>query len=800
VRSWLDRFLSRTGSVTAGAAKGNFAIGVEGNVTQVYVQASADIFPGALAEPDLPFAELSEAIVDGKPDISRLLRWNYRLVETLHGRDDDLDAILNWAESDDPQVLLRFVEGEGGSGKTRLAAEAALRLRKRGWSAGFLRRAERIVHPASAKGLFLIIDYPEEQPQRIAKLIEAIRDNRRPGYRLRILLLSRSRFERWGEAFAPIRDLCGSQSIAYLGSLSVKETRTLIIDAVRRFSELMRRSQPDLSGLDSWITQDDEHRLSLYASAAAVHLLLSPTPTFGLSAPKILYELIERELARLGAASIAASLGPQALQRLLALATLTGSLTADGVKRLAAPALEIVDRTQCTEAQIIDRFHSLPWWDRETQTLPALVPDLVAAGLTAQVLDARPDLAPNWLWPAIEDRIDEDFASRLGRVIYDIDRVKLDRPTDLPLWLEQMVDGDPGRAVALLPLCAETALPHRLAGVAARVGMTVAGSDATAADEVMLAMILTNASEDLRNAGRLPESLVAAQRAVKSYEHLASNDPGRFESGLAMSQGNLGNVLSAMGQKGPALEAASRSTEIFERLVEIDRGKWEPEFAQSLANLANAQFLVGDFARAITTSRRGVAIRERLAEANKEQRFQYDLALSVANLAMLLNIADDTPEPLALLRRALSILERLASQNPELFEPELATTASNLALILMSAGMSADASAMAGRAIEINERLMAANPSRFESELGRDLMILALSAQMESDLEVACRAAMRAVPIFRKAFTALPLRYRDRYLHALKFSADVCRSLGRDTDAATMDEEIKTVSQHAIGN
>src|SRR5262249_2685802 len=65
---------------------------------------------------------------------------------------------------------LRFVEGEGGSGKTRLAAEIARRLRERGWTAGFLRRSGPIIHVPSARGLFLTIDYPEEQPQRIVTL------------------------------------------------------------------------------------------------------------------------------------------------------------------------------------------------------------------------------------------------------------------------------------------------------------------------------------------------------------------------------------------------------------------------------------------------------------------------------------------------------------------------------------------------------------------------------------------------------------------------------------------------------
>src|SRR5262249_7483146 len=151
-------------------ATGNFAIGVEGNVTQVFVQAESGIFGATPSDPDLPFVALENVVVDGKPDISRLLRWNYELVRTLYGRNDDARQIAEWAESGDQQILLRFVEGEGGSGKTRLAAEVARVLRKRGWAAGFLRRTGPIIHAPSPRGLFLIIDYPEEQPQRIDAL------------------------------------------------------------------------------------------------------------------------------------------------------------------------------------------------------------------------------------------------------------------------------------------------------------------------------------------------------------------------------------------------------------------------------------------------------------------------------------------------------------------------------------------------------------------------------------------------------------------------------------------------------
>ena len=86
----------------------------------------------------LPWSPLAEAFEDGEPHYFSLLRWNYRLVETLYGRERDLEEILKWAESSPNRPSARLITGEGGAGKTRLAATVAQILRDRGWTAGFI--------------------------------------------------------------------------------------------------------------------------------------------------------------------------------------------------------------------------------------------------------------------------------------------------------------------------------------------------------------------------------------------------------------------------------------------------------------------------------------------------------------------------------------------------------------------------------------------------------------------------------------------------------------------------------------
>jgi hypothetical protein len=98
-----------------------------------------------LSEPKLPWFALEEAFENGEPNLFSLLRWNFRLVERLYGREDELNKILI--------------------------------LRREGWSAGFLDSTSDLEQEnVGPCGLFLAVDYPEEQPERTAALLKDSRN------------------------------------------------------------------------------------------------------------------------------------------------------------------------------------------------------------------------------------------------------------------------------------------------------------------------------------------------------------------------------------------------------------------------------------------------------------------------------------------------------------------------------------------------------------------------------------------------------------------------------------------------
>ena len=133
--------------------------------------------------------------LQAKSDVFSLLQWRTAISE-FAGRDAEMDALKAWAFSDLP-ISAKFVTGEGGVGKTRLAAEFAKELRKDDWAAGFPDLRHDNAYLAAKAGTLLIVDYPEELPGGLEALFTGLaRVEESDTTRLRVLFLSRREPER----------------------------------------------------------------------------------------------------------------------------------------------------------------------------------------------------------------------------------------------------------------------------------------------------------------------------------------------------------------------------------------------------------------------------------------------------------------------------------------------------------------------------------------------------------------------------------------------------------------------------
>ena len=124
------------------------------------------------------------------------LSWRTRLSD-LVGRESEKDEILLWAKEGDG-VRARFVTGEGGVGKTRLAAEVAQALRDEpdGWAAGFAHQSQAGAWFTKPGGTLIILDYPEENRASVERIVEDLATFD-VADRIRILFLSRRGLDYW---------------------------------------------------------------------------------------------------------------------------------------------------------------------------------------------------------------------------------------------------------------------------------------------------------------------------------------------------------------------------------------------------------------------------------------------------------------------------------------------------------------------------------------------------------------------------------------------------------------------------
>jgi tetratricopeptide (TPR) repeat protein len=133
---------------------------------------------------------------DGAPDWWLLLS-RYGVVP-FQDRDAELDRLRQWCATA-PLLDIAVITGDGGAGKTRLAAELCMAMDAQNWDVGLVpmkRLAEQLAADGQAAGLdgslpaLLVLDYPEPSVQLIGQLIIQLSQRRR-GSPIRLLLLAR---------------------------------------------------------------------------------------------------------------------------------------------------------------------------------------------------------------------------------------------------------------------------------------------------------------------------------------------------------------------------------------------------------------------------------------------------------------------------------------------------------------------------------------------------------------------------------------------------------------------------------
>lgn len=721
------------------------------------------------------------------------LTWRARLT-ALFGRHEQRAELLRWAR-EGGGVSFRFLIGDGGTGKTRLAHEIADELSRdpEGRAAGLVTADRPLPLDAGRAGCFLLVDYPEEKRAAVrARLLQLANESQDPARAVRVLFLTRNDDRYWG----PLTDDTGAHTrmappIHLPPGIGTEEAWALFQSALERVPR--KPGTPDPAGIDeaaftAWLARVETNQRPLLIAAAAIQAVADPArPVFTLNTRAVIDALARREAARLRRLASAHRLNEHALERLTALAAVRGALDTPTIRRLADPVLDL---GLGPREGLIDRL--LPTGLLEAVgTLRPPEPDIVAASFLVETLAARPADAPDWLWAAIEGA-EAEAVKRLGRLTWDAEYVLLRHDHRISRWLAAMLEGRVERCRTIEKLVMVATLPGGLAAAGVAVFRTLLNC---AVDEEEKARFLGNLSTRLSDLGDEAGALTAAEEAVDVYLGLASANPRRFRSALANTLNNLSLRLFRVGKIAESLTAVQRAVIIKRRLVAEKPADREFSLAGSLDNLALRQSDAGQNELALETNKEAVRIYRRLIFIEPGS-YASELAGCLNNLSHRLSsvgkasgahatIGDIVDKPHRLAAEALNVIKEaveiylhLASVDPARHEPDLAISLNNLSLRLSDMGDRAGALMAIKEAVELYRRLASANPNRYADQLAGSLANFAHLAHGDGQREEAIAIMREAVKLIAPmAWTrpeALPAKWHQAMQETLaEWQSDV---------------------------
>ena len=546
---------------------------------------------------------------------TRLLLPEYGIVP-FAGRDGDLDTLQAWCLNGTAPPL-RLITGAGGSGKTRLAAEACVRMAGQGWQAGF---ADPKAPGGRAQLEFdrptlLVVDDADLNVPLLADLVRTV-SYWPPGTpAVRLLLLARHTTSWWDTLNR------NTDRAACALADSALELRDGELTPAGRADQHARALTAFAAHLPDPVTPAGPVRLAdrAFANPLLVHMhaLLTvcgaQVPATGDAIREwILDAVLDRERDR-WAGTFPAGVptgGARTRQQAVAVATLLALPT----EIAAGHAMAVIDEfapgaAAGARAAVATWLRGLypgsdpPW-------VAPLRPDLLAeqllatcAQLTEVVLAGyasitMPEQAEQILTELTRAGTRPPVRGALDRLLNDHLPDLLTAAVDAPAGLlPDLLDHalqlapQPGPAAALAGQMPEHSVP--LAALAATLASqqvtqyradVINGESDTAG---RLARSLSNLANRLAGLGRREDALAAGEEAAGIYRELAAARPEAFRPDLAMSLSNLASRLAGVGRREDALAAGEEAAGIYRELVAARPDTSRPDLAGSLHNLAN---------------------------------------------------------------------------------------------------------------------------------------------------------------------------------------------------------------------
>ncbi|TKJ32500.1 MAG: hypothetical protein CEE38_23055 [Planctomycetes bacterium B3_Pla] len=717
------------------------------SVTAVgYIRPTPDAQPsGPLADLVIPWQKPTQ-----NPAVFALLSWHTEISD-FTGRDAQCEELERWTTTEHP-FSMKFLTGEGGVGKSRLAAHFARQLQQRDWAAGFIDLRKPGSFYLNKEGTLLVIDYPEENREGVAELLRDLRAMEQNA-KLRILFLTRQPIESWQPLITDCNALTLLDIVPLdLGGIAGPAAYDLFNSAQEKAAEIYDIAPTPVSKEDllDWVLREPENHRALFIVAAAVQSALHPEEdVFGYKGREVIDALVEREIANLRRIAESRKIrNKDVFARTLAVAAIADKVPIDLIGELAAreelelgfPADSHIGDELETAGLVVDGAVQAP------------KPDILAAAFTVKVLASKSKAAPEIIWSALSNDVSGSL-ERLGRLSFDAEITLQMLEHRLGQWLADALEDNVERCEALKAL-SWAAPPIGLLSTAVVICKTLL----TVAAEEERAAILNNLSAHLGALGDTTGALEAGKEAVEICRKLSDATPQRCLPDLAMSINNLSNRLRDVGDTSGALKTIREAVEIYRRLSDATPQRYLPDLAMSLNNLSNHLSAMGDTAAALAAIREAVEIRRKLSDA-KPRRYLRDLAMSLNNLSAHLSAVGDRAGALEAGKEAVETCRKLSDASPQRCLPDLAMSLNNLSAYMGAACDRAGALEAIKEAVEIYRKLSDATPRRYQPDLATSLNNLSTDLSAAGNTAGALEAIEEAVEIRRKLSDASPQRY-----------------------------------------
>lgn len=635
-------------------------------------------------------------------DSFSILSWRSRS-SRFSGRMTEIQKLEKWAASDYP-VQVKFVVGEGGTGKSRLGGEFAERMKDNGWAAGFLNLKKSVPFTMKRNGTLIVIDYPEENIQETIEILQDLA-NLGNDHRIRVLFLTRQRPEQWANIISKANArLIVDNEFLTLSQLDSKAAKTVFDTTVNAAGKHFGKTDEDgfgpgaisLDAITEWLTKHDVNGRALFVMAAAVKAAEDPdNKLVDFDSGEVVKALVDREIDRLIRIATGIRLDDDYLLAYLSvLAAICNDLDQEKlisfINENNFPGFEPGSGLR----KILKSSGML----REGQ-IPAPVPDIIAAAFCVEVFSRKPEVASDIMGAAIGFNAESAIA-RLNRICWDAQIVLGIQQPRLGDILAKSIEDQPNLARSLSTIFTAVTIGGMLSiAKVATYQIELRKSDSPEEESVWL----NNLAIEFSLLKRHERALEAIRGSIEIGRRMAQGNLPVYENKLAGSLVNLSNCLAILGQDKEALIAIKESVDIYRRLPKDNLQIYEPDLALCLNNLSNRLSNIGERDEALASIQESVEIYRRLARGNPSV-FEPGLAMSVNNLSNKLYDLGMRKEALVAIKDAVKIRRRLTNDNPQIYELYLEDSLHDHSIILNDLGKTEEAQKVIQEAEEIRSR------------------------------------------------------------------------------------------------